>query len=179
MTAATRPHLLSLEEWHALGEDNASRTELQEGVLIVSPRPRSKHSLATSRLWAQLDSAAPGVLAARIEVDVIIDPQTPATVRIPDVVVLREGATEPFGAADVLLAIEVLSPGTRGVDLVMKRSEYAQAGIPQYWIVDLDGDEPRMQILRLVGGAYEASARAGRFVVTDPFVVEIDLARLA
>ena len=74
--------------------------------------------------------------------------------------------------------MNVLTPGTRGVDLVMKRSEYAQAGIPQYWIVDLDGAEPQMQILRLVCDTYEASARTGRFIVTDPFDVEIDLARL-
>jgi Uma2 family endonuclease len=30
----------------------------------------------------------------------------------------------------------VLSPGTRGKDLLLKRHEYAAAGIPAYWIVD-------------------------------------------
>ncbi|KXO90718.1 Uma2 family endonuclease [Tsukamurella pseudospumae] len=180
MTAATRPRLLSLEEWRALGEDDVSRVELQEGVLILSPRPRSKHSLAVSRLWAQLDAAAPVELAAREEVDIVIEPTTPATVRVPDIVVLRDGAVEPYGAEDVLLAVEVLSPGTRGIDLVMKRSEYANAGIPHYWIVDLDGagEAVQVQILRLVDGAYQASARTVRFTVTDPFEVTVDLTRL-
>ncbi|MBS4103704.1 Uma2 family endonuclease [Tsukamurella paurometabola] len=177
MTAATRPHLLSLEEWRALGEDTASRAELQEGVLIVSPRPSSKHSLALSRLWAVLDAAAPKVLAVREEVDVVLDPRTPATVRVPDVVVLREGAQEPYSAADVLLAVEVLSPGTRRVDLVMKRSEYADADIPHYWIVDLDAST--LEALVLSGGGYESVVATGTYAASEPFPVTVDLAHLA
>lgn len=130
-----------------MGEDTASHVELQEGVLIVSPRPKASHSLALSRLWAQLDAVAPSAIAVREEVDVVIDSRTPATVRVPDLVVLRAAAVEPFDAADVLLAVEVFSPGTRRVDLVMKRSEYADAGIPRYWIVDLDGSAPRLEAL--------------------------------
>ncbi|GAB3134738.1 hypothetical protein GCM10027289_27230 [Tsukamurella serpentis] len=79
-----------------MGEDTASRAELQEGALIVSPPPSSKHSLALSRLWAIIGAAAPAGFAVREEVDVILDAQTPATVRVPDVVVLREGALEPY-----------------------------------------------------------------------------------
>jgi Uma2 family endonuclease len=36
-----------------------------------------------------------------------------------------------------LLAVEILSPGNRGTDLVDKVSEYARAGLDVYWIVDL------------------------------------------
>jgi len=35
-----------------------------------------------------------------------------------------------------LLAIEIVSPTCRTVDTVEKREEYAQFGIPEYWIVD-------------------------------------------
>ena len=57
---------------------------------------------------------------------------------------------------DVLLVVEIISPGSEGVDTVTKRSEYAAAGIPQYWVVDqaaaqtvtmhrLDGDRYAVQ----------------------------------
>jgi Uma2 family endonuclease len=39
-------------------------------------------------------------------------------------------------AADVLLVIEIVSPGSRRTDHVTKLREYAKAGIPTYWIVD-------------------------------------------
>ena len=50
------------------------------------------------------------------------------------------------------LVIEVVSPDDPARDLVTKRSEYAQAGIPEYWIVD-----PEMQhitVLALAGAEY-------------------------
>nr|WP_232625020.1 Uma2 family endonuclease [Micromonospora sagamiensis] len=40
--------------------------------------------------------------------------------------------------ADVLLVVEIVSPGSEGVDTVTKHREYAAAGIPQYWVVDQD-----------------------------------------
>lgn len=40
--------------------------------------------------------------------------------------------------ADVLLMIEIISPGSEATDTVAKRIEYAGAGIPQYWTVDQD-----------------------------------------
>jgi len=36
------------------------------------------------------------------------------------------------------LVVEVLSPSTRTVDEVEKLSEYAAAGIPEYWVVDAE-----------------------------------------
>jgi Uma2 family endonuclease len=38
----------------------------------------------------------------------------------------------------LLLAIEVLSPSTARADRTTKRRRYQRAGIPEYWIVDLD-----------------------------------------
>ncbi|MGB6165642.1 MAG: hypothetical protein WCF33_22240 [Pseudonocardiaceae bacterium] len=42
--------LMTLDEWIALPEENTSRYELQEGVLLVSPRPTLRHQQATYRL---------------------------------------------------------------------------------------------------------------------------------
>ncbi len=176
MTAATRPHLLSLEEWDALGEDSSSHAELQEGVLIVSPKPRPEHQRAGGRLFSALDAAAPEQFDVYPEVDVVLDARTPATVRAPDVVVVRTGvASRRISGTDVVLVVEVLSPGTRRTDLVMKRHEYAEAGIPHYWIVDLDGADVRLEILTLVDGAYESVEATGAFEAMAPFAVRVDL----
>ena len=65
------------------------------------------------------------------------------TVRVPDVVVVATGLAEAnlarVEASDVRVAVEILSPGTRRTDQVTKRAEYADAGIPHDWLVDLDG----------------------------------------
>jgi Uma2 family endonuclease len=62
------------------------------------------------------------------------------TYRIPDLVVVRtstiEGDESEFVPEEVVLTVEVLSPGSGGDDVVMKRYQYAKAGIPHYWIVD-------------------------------------------
>src|SRR4029079_2133470 len=59
---------------------------------------------------------------------------------IPDVVVVRQEAVDRggknFSHADVLLAVEVVSPSNASKDLVLKRHHYGAAGIPQYWLAD-------------------------------------------
>lgn len=45
------------------------------------------------------------------------------------------------------LVMEIISPESRHRDTVTKRSEYAQAGIPEYWIVD--PELHRITVLRL------------------------------
>jgi Uma2 family endonuclease len=34
--------------------------------------------------------------------------------------------------------IEIVSPGSAAMDEMIKRQEYANAGIPRYWVVDRD-----------------------------------------
>lgn len=70
----------------------------------------------------------------------------------------------------------MLSPDTRRVDLVMKRSEYADAGIPHYWIVDLHG--LRLEVLTLVEGVDESVQVTVPYTTSEPFEVNVDLSRL-
>ena len=81
----------------------------------------------------------------------------PGTIREPDVVFMRKEHANRMGekywkGAD--LVMEVVSGGAkdRRRDLKDKRKEYAQAGIPEYWIVD-PRDE-RITVLRLEGKEY-------------------------
>jgi Uma2 family endonuclease len=142
MSAVALPdHLLSLEDWAALPEDNSHRFELVEGTLHVSPRPVSDHQWALMELGYQLRAQLPKSLVALPEVEVVLFEHL-ATVRIPDLVVvpveLARESPARYRASDVVLAVEVVSPGSGRIDRVLKFAEYAEAGIPNYWIVDLE-----------------------------------------
>lgn len=78
--------------------------------------------------------------------------------RRPDVLVMTLAQKKSLGnQPDILrdpclLVIEIVSPTCRTVDTIEKREEYAQFGIPEYWIIDfLLGT---FTVLNLVNGAY-------------------------
>jgi Uma2 family endonuclease len=122
-----------------------------------------------------------------VDVDLELVPASePGTVRVPDLVVVTEASFQRvrdggglLRAADVLLAVEILSRSTRRTDSVIKRAEYADAGIGHYWIVDLL-DGPSLTACHLAGefGYVDDPPVRGRFSPTDPFPARIDLDRL-
>lgn len=62
--------------------------------------------------------------------------------RVPDVLLLRRqlpGDTVWIDPADVLLVVEVVSPGSENIDRKDKPDEYARAGISRYWRIERDG----------------------------------------
>jgi Uma2 family endonuclease len=173
---------MTLDEWTALPEDNTCRYELQEGVLLVSPRAARRHQLAGQRLSRQLDAQLPTDWESVLDMEVVVCAGYPATVRVPDVVVTRVGGPENrLAASDVLLAVEIISPGSRNVDLHLKPFEYADAGIPHYWLVDLDPPAPSITAFHLGSpeiGYVEAPAVTGELVTTAPFDLRIDVGAL-
>ncbi|MGH3906130.1 MAG: Uma2 family endonuclease [Pseudonocardiaceae bacterium] len=173
--------LLTLDDWIALPEDETSRYELQEGVLLVSPRAARRHQLAAQRLAQQLDEQLPSGWDFLLAVEVVVRADPP-TVRVPDVVVTRVGGPEDrLTAADVLLAVEIISPGSRNVDLHLKPYEYAEAGIPHYWVVDLDPPAPSITVCHLGApdvGYIEAPATSEQLVSTVPFSLCVDVPAL-
>ena len=83
-----------------------------------------------------------------------------------------------FDAEDILVAVEIVSPGTGRTDRVTKPAEYAEAGIPHYWLVELD--EPiTLTAFSLVDGEYEQVAGGrGKIEIISPVPVSLDLAEL-
>ena len=74
------------------------------------------------------------------------------------------------------LVMEVVSPENRQHDLETKRREYAQAGIPEYWIVD--PEEKRILALTLQGDGYAVQGAYGpgdvaRSVLLEGFEVPV------
>jgi Uma2 family endonuclease len=176
-------HLLSLAEWDALPEDTTRRYELAEGILRVSPRPISDHQWAVSRLGYQLHPQLPADLGELPEVEVVLFSDFPATVRVPDLVVVPTAVAKSnparYQAEDVLLAVEVISPGSRRVDRVLKLNEYAEAGIGNYWIVDTERPVT-ITAFELVGQEYKlVSETSGTLSVTSPAPLTVDVQALA
>ncbi|UGT70487.1 Uma2 family endonuclease [Nocardia gipuzkoensis] len=176
-------HLLTLEDWIALPEDSSRSYELVEGVLVVSPKPVSQHQRAILRLGAQLEPQLPGTHGVLADTEVLIDEGPLPTIRVPDILVVPEAGIQAnlprFNAADVLLAVEILSPGSRRTDRVTKFFEYAEAGIEYYWLIDLD-KPTSLAAYHLIGPDYELVAEQSGTVTLDiaGIPITIDLATL-
>lgn len=82
-------------------------------------------------------------------------------------------------AAEVLVVMEVVSPGSRRIDNVVKRAEYADAGIPHYWIFDIDHPVSVLPCnLTKSFGYRDAGAVTGTFTTSEPYPITIDLDKL-
>jgi Uma2 family endonuclease len=128
----------SEEEYLAL--DTNRRVEFSHGYIEVQEMPTQRHQLIISLLFRLLFEYVSArelgtVLFAGLRVRL-----WPGKFREPDVVFMRKENDgrrhdEYWEGAD--LVMEVVSTN-RDLDLLNKRREYAQAGIPEYWIIDLD-----------------------------------------
>lgn len=174
----------TLYDLDALPEDG-KRYELADGWLTeLSPSPWHDH--AADRLKDILRDAA---RLAGAEVYVVGGPNdvsTPAGIRKPDVFAVPRdvaraaigGKVRTYYASDLLLVAEVISPrsGSEQVDRVRNVGEYAKAGIPLYWIVDLE-PAAKVTVLTLRGSDYvlDSETRAGHtLAVSQPFEISFD-----
>jgi Uma2 family endonuclease len=172
-------HLLTIEEYAALG--GTGFTELVEGRLVTSPGSGRRHDMAVCLLAARLERQLPRGLAfvVRNDLDLCLAPHgEPGFARRPDLLVLDRAALDRgnrmLRAPDVVLVAEVVAPGSKRTDYRVKRDEYADAGIPHYWIVDISGPVS----LVACDGHLDAPAVTGTFTTDVPFPVKLDLTTL-
>lgn len=122
--------------------DDGNRYEVVDGELLVTPSPRRLHQRAVGRvhivLATYLDEHRLGTVLVSPS-DIELDPHGLVQ---PDLFVdgLVDGreVIEWNQGAPHLLFVEVLSPSTARSDRIKKRMRFQRAGIPEYWIVDLD-----------------------------------------
>lgn len=130
----TRAEFLRMVETGAFA---GMKVELVKGRLERLTPPIFQHG----RLVAAIGALLEAVFASSLEWVVVADAGVDLgddTMVACDVAVVRP--IEQFrmlAAGEVLLAIEV-SYSSLGRDLEMKRAEYARAGIPHYWVVDVE-----------------------------------------
>jgi Uma2 family endonuclease len=102
---------------------------------------------------------------------------------VPDVLVTTDEAAERDGrfiAKEVVLAVEIVSPGSQSMDRVLKPALYAKAGIPFYWLIERKGGLT-VHAHKLATGD-DVYQPVGIFTETikldEPWDIEIPLARL-
>ena len=140
-----------------LPDDNL-KYEILDGILLVSPSPIPRHQRAIFRLGRILDDACPADLELFIApLDWRPDERTSLE---PDLlVVAKDRIGEKNIQENPAIVVEVLSPSSRRYDRLLKFGRYAEAGIPQYWIVD--PDRPSVEVYDLDDqGAYRLTASA-------------------
>jgi Uma2 family endonuclease len=113
--------------------------ELIGGDILVRPRQTEPHVYACHELFSALAGVF-GVRFVRFRAPVALDdrnePEADAAVTLrPDAEYLTRGTPTP---ADIRLAVEV-SDTTLRFDTTAKALLYARAGIPEYWVLDLNG----------------------------------------
>jgi Uma2 family endonuclease len=176
---------LTLADYLALCEaaPEGVRYEAAGGRAVMMAGPSRDHQVALGRVFTTVEAGRPERLETLLApFDWVLWQVPTLTVRQPDLMVVdRDQGGDDRLTSPPVLVVEVLSPTTRSVDLREKRAEYARAGAPHYWVVDLD--TPSIEALALEDGAYRTVARAEGdqpFSVTDPFgvtVVPADLTR--
>ena len=134
VTTLPKANELTREDLDAMPDDGR-RYELIDGVIIVSASPSNRHQGIVVNLLVLLKASCPADLRIRpAPFDVTLSDRT--TVE-PDVVVARHADLEDRGLPVApVLAVEVLSPSTRWLDLGAKKDRYEAAGCASYWVVD-------------------------------------------
>lgn len=148
--------LWSVEQYLKLTNQTNHLIEFTHGEIEVLPMPTKKHQaislLLLLSLLAFVRPKGGAVFYAPLRVEV-----RPGKFREPDLLLLIDqndvrAQNEFWLGAD--LVIEIVSPDRPERDTVEKVIDYAEAGIPEYWIVNpLD---ETITVLALAGESYEA-----------------------
>lgn len=137
MTMLEAPSALMLTpaEWDTLGD--TSGLELVDGMVHFMPSASMGHEYVKAELRNQLNQMRPRRVRVTTELEIRL---SASHRRKPDVVVVQaergDSATCSVVPSKVILAAEVVSPGSETIDRKHKPIEYAEAGIPHYWRVE-------------------------------------------
>jgi Uma2 family endonuclease len=131
-------HRFSLEEYHRLIESGAldedTRMELIDGLLVDMSAKTAPHENAIAWLNELLVLS---VDLDRFQVRVNAALTTGTSEPEPDIIVIERNAPRPYHPGTAALIIEV-AVSSQKRDLRHKPPIYAGAGVPDYWVVDLD-----------------------------------------
>lgn len=156
--------------------DDGLHYELVDGILKVSPPAPIPHNAIASGLVVLLapllDRSWLVVAPGAVQLD-------RHNRREPDLMVVRRAGARVKNAdpADVLLAVEVMSPSSRTDDRLVKPAQYAAAGIAHYWRIE--PAEPVLVTHALDGDVYRETGRfRDEVVLTEPVAVRFRLTDL-
>ncbi|MBI4483674.1 MAG: Uma2 family endonuclease [Acidobacteria bacterium] len=124
--------------------DDGYRTELVKGELVRMTPVGGRHAQLTGIIYekVKLHVAARGLGVVCVGDPGFILSRDPDTVRAPDVAFVsheripKEGVPRGYWSGAPDLAVEVVSPHDRYVEILEKIKEYLEAGTRLVWVVD-------------------------------------------
>ncbi|MEU2559289.1 Uma2 family endonuclease [Streptomyces longispororuber] len=174
----------TVDDLHTL-PDLPPHTQMIDGSLVFGTPQRVFHNLMIRLLTNGLLARVPSEFKVFSEMTVVIDRKNGPE---PDVLVVNREAVRSlrqtsFEVADVLLAVEVVSPDSEARDRNSKPHKYAAAGIKHFWLVEMEGkdDHPVVHVYELdpVTHTYACSGiHRDRLKLRVPFDIDIDLTSL-
>jgi Uma2 family endonuclease len=146
--------LWTIEQYLAMTDHSRRLLEYTDGSIELLPMPTDKHQVISRfllfALFAFIERLGGTVLYAPLRLRI-----REGKFREPDLLLVRD-ADDPrrqnsyWLGAD--LVVEIVSPDDPERDTVEKRADYAEAGIPEYWIVH--PDDETITVLTLHDGTY-------------------------
>jgi len=188
--------LITLDIYVGIPEGLSKQVEVVDGHLITCESPGPSHQAIQHNLVAafreaikDLDARDQTCHKVNGDLDMLITEVPRLHYRRPDVLVYRcvnddrgKWRRKPY-ASDCMLVVEIVSPDSVTTDTQDKLAEYAEAGIPHYWIVKMAGnDGPVVSIDRFrlsLSREYvsEGVAVRGRSILAadtiDPLIAQI------
>ncbi len=139
-----RVHLMSLKEYHRAGETGvlSKNVELLRGIVVTKMSKSPLHELVAQKLTDVLLEQVPKEFKVRRESPLTLRDSEPE----PDISVIKgkpdDWATAHPSSAQLVIEVAV----SRGELAETKADIYAEAGIPEYWLVR--PEERRVEIYR-------------------------------
>ena len=159
MSATNVKQKLTFEEYLNYDDGTDNRYEFVDGELILMNPPIGRHSLIIRLISKVFESEIERLALDWLTLTDIGVRTAFSRSRIPDLSVVTREQIEPYINVSAILetpqilVVEVVSPESVNRDYRYKRSEYAGAGISEYWIIDQA--EKKVTVLKLVEGFYE------------------------
>ena len=180
MTTQRQGRAFTVGEYYRMAEANIlteeDRVELIAGQIVAMSPIGSRHAACVKRLNLLLGKMIGDSMLIGVQDPIALDAYSEPE---PDLVLLRPRAdfyaTAHPSAADVLLAVEVADTSA-GYDRAVKVPLYAQAGIPEVWLIDLSAN--RIEVYaRPQGEAYQQRVEvAANATLTSPTIAHLALA---
>lgn len=177
---------LTLEEYIGYDDGTDTRYELVDGVLIeMGAENPINNTIAMFLISRFLQLGIPFYRLANGHQVAVSSGQ--ASARQPDLVVHSEASAAAILDGGTLLTVEMPPPllvvevvsnsasdkKSRDRDYVEKRAEYAQRGIPEYWIIDPIA--AAILILTLHNGTYQQQQFTADATVVSPAFPQLNL----
>jgi len=174
------PQRFSRDEFHCWAEGQSTRYERVCGEPVAMSPERIQHVRVKARVWAALDRA---IAAAGVDCEALSDGVTievdEDTDYEPDAVVNCGPPASPdaIAAANPVVVVEVLSPGTQSIDTSDKLAGYFRLASVQHYLVV---STRRSEVIhhRREGGAIVSHVVSVGAIELDPPGITIDIGEL-